>query len=80
MDWRPIETAPKDRGILVYGKPEDIEGVRFLSNGVHAAYWDDIDSRFCLKGATWMGPFIDPICWQEEPYAPELVLPTPPEE
>lgn len=72
--WQPPETAPKDRPILIYGKPEDIDGVRFLGNAIYAAHWDEIDSRFCLKGGTWLGPFIDPICWQDEPPAPLLAL------
>lgn len=73
-DWRPMKTAPKDRGILVYGKPEDIEGIHFTAAGVHAVYWDDIDGRFCLKGATWLGPFITPLCWQDEPKPPQMVI------
>lgn len=70
-EWQPIETAPKDgTGILVYGLPSDIEGVRFTSPGVHAAYWDSIDSAFCLKGASWLGPFIKPTHWQPLPEPP----------
>lgn len=72
-DWNRAETAPKVRAILVYGKPTDIEGCEFIVPGVHTAYWDEIDRRFCIKGATWLGPFIDPLCWQEEPSAPQFV-------
>ena len=71
MDWQPIDTAPKDgRSILVYGLPKDIEGVRFTAPGVHAAYWDSIDSSYCLKGASWLGPFIEPTHWMELPAPP----------
>jgi hypothetical protein len=72
-DWQDISSAPKDRAILVYGKPTDTDEVHFTAPGVHAAYWDPIDSSFCLKGATWLGPFIKPLCWMEEPAAPEMV-------
>jgi len=71
MEWNPIETAPKDgTNILVYGKPTDIEGCEFRTAGVHAAYWDAIDRSFCLKGATWLGPFIAPSHWQHLPEPP----------
>lgn len=77
--WQPAATAPKDRYFLAFGKPEDMEGVTFKHPGVHAAYWDEIDGRFCIKGATWLGPFIDPLAWMEEPKAPPLALaPAPP--
>lgn len=68
--WLPIETAPKDRPILVFGQPTDIENCRFLKPAVYAAYWDEIDRSFCIKGATWLGPFIDPTHWMLEPQPP----------
>lgn len=67
-----VTPPPKDRPFLAYGKPTDIEGCRWLSPGVHLAYWDHIDSAYCIKGATWMGPFIEPLAWQEEPAPPAL--------
>jgi hypothetical protein len=72
-EWR-FDAPPKDRPFLTYGKPSDIEGVRWFVDGVHLAYWDDMDSEFCIKGATWMGPFIEPKAWMEEPDIP--VFPT----
>lgn len=30
--WQPIETAPKDRAVLVYGPALDPQGVKFTSN------------------------------------------------
>lgn len=72
-EWKDMGSAPKDRNILVYGKPTDVEGVRFTLPGVHTAYWDELDSSYCIKGASWLGPFIKPLCWMEEPSAPALV-------
>lgn len=69
-EWKPITTAPKDVSILVWGKPSDIEGCTFTAPGVHTAYWDEIDSSFCIKGATWLGPFIKPTHWQPLPEPP----------
>lgn len=69
-DWRPIETAPHDKNILVFGKPTDIEGLCFNEPGIFTAYWDDIDRSFCLSGATWLGPFISPSHWMPLPTAP----------
>lgn len=73
-EWQSMESAPKDRCILVWGQPTDMPNTRFLKPGVHAAYWDPIDQSFCLKGADWTGPFIEPVCWQEEPAPPQLAL------
>lgn len=70
--WHKVSdiAPPKDRYILVYGQPTDIEGCRFTGPGVNTAYWDAIDSSFCIKGATWQGPFITPTHWAEEPPKP----------
>lgn len=70
VGWQTMETVPRDRYILAWGKPTDIDGVRWEQPGVHTVYWDGIDGAFCLKGATWLGPFIEPKFWMEEPEAP----------
>lgn len=68
--WQPIESAPKvGSTILVVGQPTQIDGVN-IGSGVFTAYWDDIDSSFCLSAATWLGPFIKPSCWQPLPPPP----------
>jgi hypothetical protein len=77
-NWNTTE-PPHDRPILVYGKPTDVEadggaGVKWLHPGVHTAYWDEIDGAFCIKGASWLGPFIKPMCWMDEPAPPTLVV------
>ena len=72
MEWKAIETAPRDgTSVLVFGRPTDIEGCEFTAPGVHAAYWDSIDSCFCLKGSTWLGPFIEPSHWMPLPAHPD---------
>lgn len=73
--WHEGSTAPKDRKILVYGKPTDTTGdnsVRFLCEGVHLASWDGLDEAFCLDGGGWLGPFIEPLFWAETPEKPQL--------
>ena len=70
--WKTTE-PPKDRKILVYGKPNDIELLKFYNPGVHLVMWDYHDSAFALDGSTWLGPFIDEkniIRWTEAPKYP----------
>ena len=74
MDWQPIETAPKDRTILVYGQPTDIPELQFTGPGTFTAYWDEIDSAFCLTGGTWRGPFIKPTHWMPLPPLPSPTM------
>lgn len=63
--------APRDgTTILVFGRPGDIDGVEFGAPGIHSAYWDSIDGAFCLTGATWIGPFIEPTHWMLPPPPP----------
>lgn len=61
-------SPPKDRYFLAYGKPTDVcDIVSGLPLGWHTAYWDSIDEAFCVSGASWMGPFIEVLEWQELP-------------
>lgn len=69
--WQPAKTAPRNGNtILVYGKPKNTKLVQFTKPGIHTAYWDPIDSAFCLTGGTWEGPFIKPKKWQPAPEPP----------
>jgi len=74
-EWRTARSAPKDKVILVFGKPEDlvINGMTMLSHkkpGCHTAYWDEIDNAFVLTGGSYYGPFIRPTHWMPLPEAP----------
>lgn len=69
--WQPIETAPRDGStIIVYGKPESTDTVRFRKRAVYTASWDAIDEAFCLSGGDWSGPFIEPTHWMPTPTPP----------
>ena len=75
-NWQPIQTAPKDGTILVFGKPTAlvINGDTLVSFNKPAAYtaaWDEIDDAFCVSGGSWLGPFIEPTHW--------MLLPEPPD-
>src|SRR5690554_5115836 len=54
--WQPIETAPRDGSILVFGQPTDLpdRSATFSGPAAHVAYWDEIDGSYCLSGATWL--------------------------
>jgi len=74
--WCKGESAPKDRAIVVYGTPEGEYGssrqnTAFWPLGIYLAQYDDCDDAFCLKGGGWLGPFIKPIAWAEEPESPK---------
>jgi len=76
IDWKRTE-PPKDRNVLVYGQPEGEYGSSgqnsyMFTRDVYLARWDDVDEAFCLKGGGWLGPFIEPIAWAEEPEAPNF--------
>lgn len=72
-EWYDAEKfpPPKDRNILIWGKASDIDGLSFTTPGMFLAYFDSIDGCFCANTATWLGPFIEPIYWAEEPEKPK---------
>ena len=74
--WQPIETAPKDGTILVFGQPSDLEMdgailVSYKGPAIYSAAWDEIDEAFCLSGGSWLGPFVEPTHWMPLPKPPE---------
>jgi hypothetical protein len=77
MEWQPIETAPKDRTIIVFGQPSDLilngdKLVTFKKPMACSACWDDIDQAFCVTGGSWLGPFVmDPSHWMPLPEPPK---------
>ncbi len=77
-EWRDISTAPRDRTILVFGKPDDlimnnIALVKFKNPAAYTAAWDELDEAFCVSGGSWLGPFIEPTHWMPLPDPPKDV-------
>ncbi|MEH2501270.1 hypothetical protein V1290_000081 [Bradyrhizobium sp. AZCC 1578] len=74
MNWQPIETAPKDKTILLYGpqvggSKDDLAG--WDGNIVASGYYDGIDTSWCVTGSTWRGPFIGATHWMPLPAPPD---------
>lgn len=71
--WRSItdDPPPKDRWLLLYGKPDDTNQLSFHKPGVHAGYYDPVDRGWCISASTWEGPFITPTHWMPLPPPPE---------
>lgn len=64
MNWQPIETAPKDRWILIYGAREE----PYNESHVSLVEWD---------GGGWWGQYGEPVLtdvpthWMELPEPPK---------
>jgi hypothetical protein len=70
-DWNPIETAPKDRSLLLFGEMKPFDGLIGLDGPIiFTGYWDSIDEAWCSSGSTWLGPFYRPTHWQPLPARP----------
>jgi hypothetical protein len=67
MEWQPIETAPKDREILLYG------------GDIHEGFWDELDfnefSGTPIMGWNFGTADIDPTNFEPTHWMP---LPRPP--
>lgn len=78
QEWQPIETAPRDELILLYGKLEPHPDNRQLYGRLElptivTAYWCEIDEAWCPMGSTWVGPWFSPTHWRPLPTPPEDV-------
>jgi hypothetical protein len=70
-DWQTIDSAPKDRGILLYGtQAYPMPELNLKGPLVFSGYWDSIDEAWCASGSTWAGPFFDCTHWMEQPKPP----------
>jgi hypothetical protein len=71
MDWQPIETAPKDAPVLLFGMTNpDERMVRFKKPVVFSGYWESLDEAWCAHGSHWDGPFFQPTHWMPLPAPP----------
>jgi hypothetical protein len=73
--WQPIETAPRDSIVLLYGflrpHPESEQLYGGLDKPTRVTgYWDEIDESWCPMGATFLGPWFDPTNWHPLPAPP----------
>lgn len=72
MEWRPIESAPKDgTGVLLYGMPSEHAGVSWQKATVLSGYYDKLDGAWCSTTSAWDGPFVKPTHWMPLPPAPK---------
>lgn len=74
--WQPIETAPKDSLILLWGllQPHGDDAHLYAQLDAPrrvAGYWCEIDEAWAVAGSTWLGPWFDPTHWQPLPEPPE---------
>lgn len=69
--WQPIETAPKDRHVLLFGKQNPMSVLRTDGSLVFTGYWDAMDDAWCSSGSTWEGPFYEPTHWMPLPVPPQ---------
>ena len=69
-EWQPIESAPRDAHILLYGPMEPHDQLGSRGPMIFSGYWDVIDSAWCSTGSTWTGPFYTPTHWMPLPAEP----------
>lgn len=73
LKWQPIETAPKDQHILLFGKIDPLnpfEKIRWDKPSVFSGYWDPVDEIWTAHGSTWEGPFMTATHWMPLPLPP----------
>lgn len=71
-EWKPIETAPKDAAVLLFGKTAPEERMVICSKPVvFSGYWSRLDESWCASGSHWDGPFFEPTHWMPLPEPPK---------
>ena len=73
-EWQPIDTAPKDQVILLYGRIDpstEFEKLTWEKPAVFSGYWCWMDDAWCPSGGTWAGPFMEVTHWMPLPQPPE---------
>jgi hypothetical protein len=77
-NWQPIETAPKDRTVLLVVEPTEQNFLFFGSHGPNTApYYIDPDGVICDPGQWMPDPGIRAGKWRATHWMP---LPEPPKE
>lgn len=72
MEWQSIDTAPKDKNILLFGAQREPFncGIRYVDPLIFSGYWDTIDGAWCAHGTTYHGPFFHATHWMPLPEEP----------
>jgi len=68
--WQPIETAPKDTPLLLFGLPDSSDYVTWVELTIISGYWDTVEGAWCSTTADWTGPFINATHWMSLPDPP----------
>lgn len=66
MEWRPIETAPKD-GTFVLGYAWECVDVQYNDNGMRVTWFE----RGSWQGFPWASQGMKPTHWQPLPAPPK---------
>lgn len=69
-EWQPIETAPRDQYVLLFGRQLPHDMLRVEGDLILAGYWSDLDEAWCCIGSLWNGPFYKPTHWRPLPEPP----------
>lgn len=69
-DWKPIESAPGDRVLLLYGRVHDLPVGEPGGCIRVTGYWDAADGVWHLVTPGWDGPQFQPTHWSEIPGPP----------
>jgi hypothetical protein len=73
-NWQPIETAPKDQPVLLFGRQQPHGMVHWLGHFVFSGHWDSVDEAWVSHGSTWDGPFYVPTHWMPLPPPPASLI------
>lgn len=72
-EWQPIETAPIDEPILLFGRIDprsEFDLLKWDVPCVFSGYYDTIDEAWVPHGGTWLGPFMEVTHWMSLPPEP----------
>lgn len=75
MKWQSIETAPRDKAIILWGLLDPIPSEKELFGNLDRpmmtiGYWCQIDDAWSPSTSPWTGPFFAPTHWMPLPKPP----------